>query len=274
MCPVALGETKRPNMDQKTFEKIVKDCEPYAEQIETFGLYMLNEPLLDRQLAERIKYAKKYGIKNTQIATNVDLLTKDRIQPLIESGLDEIILSIESIYPEKHEKIRVGSDLSKVKENFDELIRIKDRMASKSPRIYVRMLAFEKNPDSWKEYINYWQEKGADHVIIVNLHNWGGVYEQFDRPLVGINVCNYLWTMMVIQSDGNVSLCCLDPSGEYSLGNVHTESLYDIWHGEKFKAVREQFESKQLKKCLGCNWNPNEVIGMWDEKVDRLSIAP
>lgn len=274
MYPISLGETKRPNMSQETYEKIVKQCYPFVDQIQAFGLYMLNEPLLDKLLPERIAFAKKYGIKNTQIATNVDLLTKDKIELLIESGLDEIILSIESIYPEKHEKIRVGSNLSKIKENFEELIKIKNRLGRKNPRIYVRMLAFENDETVWKEYINYWKERGADYVIIVNLHNWGGIYSEFDRPNVGIDVCDYLWTMMVIQSDGNVSLCCLDPSGEYKLGNVHNESLYDIWHGKKFTKVREEFEKKQLAKCLNCNWNPNEVIGIWDEKVERLSITP
>ena len=274
MCPITLGENKRPDMSQEVFEKIVKECAKYSDFLQVFGLYMLNEPLLDQKLPERIALAKQYGIKTTQIATNVELLSNERIKALFNSGLDELILSIESIYPEKHEKIRVGSNFSRVLKNFENLIQFKKNNDVEKPKIIVRMLAFEQNKDVWEEYTNFWLEKGADHVIIVNLHNWGGKFKEFDRPLVGIDVCTYLWNMMVIQSDGNVSLCCLDSSGEFQLGNVKDESLYDIWHGKEFEHVRRLFKEKNITKCKNCNWNPNEFIGIWDKKIERLTLAP
>lgn len=274
MCPITLGENQRPDMSQELFEKIVNECALYSDQIQTFGLYMLNEPLLDINLPARIAFAKKQGIKTTQIATNVDLLSNERIESLLNSGLDEMILSIESIYPEKHEKIRVGSNFTRVLKNVENLIQLRKEFGTGKPKIYVRMLAFEQNKHVWKEYTNYWLEKGADHVIIVNLHNWGGKFKEFNRPLVGIDVCTYLWNMMVVQSDGNVCLCCLDSSGEYKLGNVKEESLYEIWHGKKFEEIRNQFKDKKVTKCKNCDWNPNEVIGTWDKKVERLTLAP
>jgi len=274
MCPITLGENKRPDMSQEVYEKIVKECADYSNYIQAFGLYMLNEPLLDQGLPKKIALAKQYGIKTTQIATNVDLLSNERIESLLNSGLDEMILSIESIYPEKHEKIRVGSNFARVLKNVENLIQLRKEFGTGKPKIYVRMLAFEQNKHVWKEYTDYWLEKGADHVIIVNLHNWGGKFKEFNRPLVGIDVCTYLWNMMVIQSDGNVCLCCLDSSGEYKLGNVKEESLYEIWHGKKFEEMRNQFKKKNVSKCLNCNWNPNEFVGMWDKKIERLTLAP
>jgi len=47
---------------------------------------------------------------------------------------------------------------------------------------------------------------------------------------------------MVILIDGRVPLCCLDYDGVYTLGNVYDESIYDIWHGEKYKLYRKNIK--------------------------------
>jgi len=74
------------------------------------------------------------------------------------------------------------------------------------------------------------------------LHNGGGT-EPFGRKVSYANSkCDYLWKSMVILIDGRVSLCCLDYDGVYTLGNVYDESIYDIWHGEKYKLYRKNIK--------------------------------
>jgi len=256
MCPITLGENTRPDMDLNLFEKTMKDCSEYADQILLLGIFLLNEPLLDLQLADKIKLAKKYGI-NTYIATNGELLSEDRILELLDSGLDQIVISIESNRAEVHEKIRVGANLDRVKQNIHNTLRLREKY--KNPiSIKLRPHVNEENRDELNDFKDYWLSQGVDQVAFPKLHNWGGKFGDINPEKVGINVCDQLWKMMVIQSDGNVCLCCLDSSGDYSLGNVAESSLYDIWHGEKYQDVRRQFSEKTLEKCLSCNWTPGD----------------
>lgn len=267
MCPITLGQTNRPNMNMELYEKIIKECSTYTEHIKTLGLFLLNEPLLDPTLAEKISLAKKHGIRHVHISTNGELLSKERSSALIESGLNQIIISIESLSENIHQKIRVGSHLEKIIENVDNLIELKKKFISTSPWIVVRMLSFDENRLERKEFVNYWIEKGVDLVSIQPAHNWGGIFKKIHPELVGINICDYLWSMMVIQSDGNVCLCCLDSSGEFKLGNVKDQTLYDIWHGKKFEEIRKQFLEKKAPKCINCNWTPGRDTFGYTSKI-------
>ena len=56
-------------------------------------LHNLGEPLLDRQLEDKIRYAKERKIKKVRIFTNGSLLTASRSRSLIQAGLDEFAAS-------------------------------------------------------------------------------------------------------------------------------------------------------------------------------------
>ena len=262
MCPISTGESKRPNMPFELYEKAIRECADYKDYLETVGLYLLNEPLLDRTLPEKIALAKSLGIKNVHIATNAELLTEDKINALVNAGIDKIILSIESLSSAIQEGIRRGSHLDRIKSNVDKLLRIKRERQLQGLHIQVRMLAFPQNQPEWESYSHYWIEKGASSVHLQPVHNWGGSFADINREEVGMNICNYLWSTLVIQSDGNACLCCLDFAGEFKLGNIKSESIYDIWHGKKFEDVRQQFQQKLLKKCTQCNFTPGKYISV------------
>lgn len=43
---------------------------------------------------------------------------------------------------------------------------------------------------------------------------------------------------MIIRPDGKVSLCCNDPLGKNTLGDVTKDTLVNIWHNDRFGMVR------------------------------------
>lgn len=260
MCPISAGENKRPAMPFELYEKAIRECAQYKNHIDTVGIYLMNEPLMDKSLPEKIALAKAVGVRHVHIATNAELLTEDRIDALIDAGIDLIILSIESLSSAVHETIRIGSHLETIKNNVDKLFSIKKERRLDKLQVEVRMLAFPENKGEWEAYAEHWLAKGATSVGLQAAHNWGGQFANIGAENVGINACNYLWTVLVIQSDGNVCLCCLDPAGEFKLGNIKDESIHDIWHGEKYAQVRMQFEQRAIGKCVNCNWSPGSYI--------------
>jgi len=84
------------------------------------------------------------------------------------------------------------------------------------------------------------------------------------RPWSG---CQRPYNLTYITSSGNVLSCCFAPFGHRSareyyeervLGNVFQESIADIWHGERYEAFRQTFEShtpaRHCSQC-GLNWS-------------------
>lgn len=54
-----------------------------------------------------------------------------------------------------------------------------------------------------------------------------------------IEFCQFPWTSMTIKSNGEAAMCVEHFNSEIILGNARTESLYDIWKGEKYRRFRE-----------------------------------
>ena len=85
-----------------------------------------------------------------------------------------------------------------------------------------------------------------------------------ERPWSG---CRRPYTLTYITSSGNVLSCCFAPFGHRSakeyheervLGNVFQEPIETIWHGERYNAFREAFESDHpARHCSQCgvNWS-------------------
>ena len=44
---------------------------------------------------------------------------------------------------------------------------------------------------------------------------------------------------MIVRPDGKVSLCCNDPLGKNTMGDLTKSTLCEIWYGERFQEVRK-----------------------------------
>ena len=67
--------------------------------------------------------------------------------------------------------------------------------------------------------------------------------------------CPFIFERLNIDSRGNVMVCGYDISGNTSMGNVNTESIRDIWHGEGFAFYRDKHlagRGKDIALCAGC----------------------
>lgn len=57
------------------------------------------------------------------------------------------------------------------------------------------------------------------------------------------NVCLMPWYGTGIRANGDVIPCCSGIAGHSRLGNVHSSSMIDIWHGDEYRKLRDKFES-------------------------------
>jgi MoaA/NifB/PqqE/SkfB family radical SAM enzyme len=79
------------------------------------------EPLLVKHLEDLIRYAKKKGML-CGITTNGTLLTKERFNSLIDAGVNNITVSLDSLKEEIHDDIRgVRGTYKKTLNNFNEI---------------------------------------------------------------------------------------------------------------------------------------------------------
>lgn len=85
-------------------------------------------------------------------------------------------------------------------------------------------------------------------------------------------ICNLPWDHAAIKARGVVT-CASQSRGrdELFFGNINESSFIEIWHGEKFQALRQQIQSHDAKLSYLCYTCPYKVEY---EDISKLSLKP
>ena len=241
------------------FEKIAVELSDYRGQVEKVSLYRDGEPLLDNKIPQRIRRLKDAGVKCLNISTNGSLLHK-KGKALLESGLDEIYINIDSLKKEVYEKIRVGLIFENIYENILGFIRLRDEL---NPDLVIRiqMIVQETNFDEVDDWVKHWEDKLSinDHIVAAKAHNWGsqiGVMDFKDEYDPNDVPCVSLWGTCIIHQNGTVVLCAIDTHEKMPIGNLHEQSIAEIWQNseelKKMRKVHLDGQREKVKMCDGC----------------------
>lgn len=261
MCPKGIKGTKSIQlMEDALFDKIVEEIRKYSEWIEMICLNSDGEPLLDRDIAGKIRRLKSVGIKHINISTNAQLLTPERIQELLESGLDDIRISLDGYTKQTFEKIRRGLNYDIVKENVLNLIHMRD-ISYSNMDIRIRMVELDENVDEREGWLRYWRAQTGDRdkVQLMPMHTWSGKIADEKREQIEFysdKPCVSVFSSFTINYDGKVQLCDSDIEQQEIMGDVKEKSIKEIWQGEKFEAVRRWHANaarNNVKICQGCD---------------------
>lgn len=104
----------------------------------------IGEPLLNRDLAPMIRHLKSRGVY-VVFNTNAALLTRRRQVELIESGLDELRVSLDGSTPETYLKVRGIPIFDRVVANVAEMVRTERELAAASPRLSFWVTGMREN---------------------------------------------------------------------------------------------------------------------------------
>lgn len=224
--------------------------------------YTFGEPLLVPYLLDIVTYGKKLGLVQV-LMTNGYYLSKDIALKLKIAGITNICVSIDSIFPEKHNcnrgvsnafemaisainnsieiGIKTGIGCTVTQDNMQELESI-ENMAHQLGVNYVSFLRERHNNmlrmGDFSSYYSYAEDcfkfpnkhrNVLFHDISLNpiihkLKNNQLISEEHAEKLCEMNSCHTPYTLS-IAPNGDVSHCNLC---FYVIGNIKTENLYTI----------------------------------------------
>ncbi len=255
MCPHSKLK-KFGNMNNDLYKKIIDNCKKL--KIKNLVLSFFGEPLIDKNLLERIKYAKSSGM-SVGFSSNASLLTKKWARDLIESGLDSITISLDGYSKETYEKIRLGLKFDVVKENILGLVEMKKKMNKQNPSINLVLVEMEENKREIKNFYGEWKNK-VQGINIINMRNWAGTIEKettkesfHSKKNMKRKPCVSIWTEMYVDWEGKVVLCCDDWNSSVILGDLNKQSIEEIWRGGKLNKIRQAHKNREFHKAPLCN---------------------
>ena len=268
-CRQSIADDSRPKgfMKIELLEKIAQDA---SDKVFLFQFVVTGEPLLHKQITQMLRVAKAAGLK-TNMHTNGTLLNEQMSEEIIRAGLDELSFSFDTADKEQYEKLRRGAKFDDVVNKMRTFMAVKKRLKSKTPMIIMQNLRiFWEDPSALefeKGYKELLKSMGMPVKFFVKHYvNPAGKYngsnfalgdpEKFFKPLgKTYTPCQQLWRRLSISWDGKVLGCCNDDGGEYLLGDLNTQSIMDVWNGERMIGFRQQHlkgEAKDLKLCKAC----------------------
>lgn len=264
MCIIFNSKRKPVKMEINSFRRILEKFLPYQQNIEYLTLHGWSEPLLDKELPEKVKISKELGFKGVGFASNCTELSESTSLRLLDSGLDTMICSIDGIKKETHESIREGTDFDKVVANVMNFIELRNKRGK--TRILIRFIRQESNKEEWDAYYEFWNkhisEDYGDQVVKFDIHNCAGELEHYDEYDVRGDIepvefhCDDLWDRLIILSDGTIAFCDADADGDYyELGNALEDDPIEVFNNEHFEHARRLMkEGKvfELERCRDC----------------------
>lgn len=221
-CPVNKNDDAREYkiMSEEVFKKIIQQLADinYSGKL---ALFSNNEPFLDSDILERHKYTrKKLPNARMHLFTNGTLLTVERFKELM-LYLDELIIDN---YQQDLKLIKPCQEIAEYCEWHPEL--------KKKVTIVLR----------------------KPHEILST--RGGDAPNRKDMISYGKERCILPYKQLIIRPDGKVSLCCNDPLGKNTLGDLTKESILEVWNGQKFRIVREALYRgrENWKHCTYCDY--------------------
>jgi len=283
MCIRNYIDVEKRHMQWDDFTTIVGKLDG-VEQISLAGM---GESLTHPRIFDAIRYCRKHGFK-TQLTTNALLLDTDDIRTrIIESGLERISFSIESVRSD----YAMGHANTKVHANIQRLIELKKTLHVSHPKVTLQPILFSDKIEDVYEIIRWGAEHEVDRINVVRVdlrfvpnlkrptvQEERNIYRKFaalrkqyniridclqDQIFDGVlgflykhgkkllrldSWCYRFQDFIYINVNGDVHPCCY--SKEQIMGNLLKNDLRSIWHGERFRHLRSnQSQYAYCKKC-------------------------
>lgn len=278
VCETGSGELGRASrhMTLNEFGTIIGKA---GAHINTLMFYFMGEPFLNRDAYRMILAAKKAGIPWVTVCTNGEAVDPGQ---LVTSGLDEVSFQIGGMSQGTHAAYRINGDLEHVLRNLKETVRIKRDRRSRL-RIVCGFILMRHNEHELASFRHVMSEIGVDEAQIVDpcvrTVEQGERYLPSDRShwyydpdafragklrprRIPGNTCPWIYYSLAIQASGDVVPCCRDPKGEFVMGNILSQSLEEIWNGERYRAFRSELRTNQarMKICRLCSGYPASAL--------------
>ena len=239
-------------MDLDLFKKVIDEAHSGGTQAIT--LASRGEPTLHPKFGEMLEYCSGKFLE-LKINTNATKLPEDLIKKIIESGVTEVVFSVDSYEKANYEKIRVKGIFEHVVSNIQRFQKIRDTSYPNS-KCATRVSGVKVDKDQDPELFKKFWEPYVDHVAMVELRERWDTYNN-PLELVGSGPCALLWERMYVWYDGTCNVCDIDYKSLLSPGSLKNKSIKEIWHSDAYTELRENHKRDLREKCFPCDRCPH-----------------
>ena len=268
-----LSAVKRPSgfMRPELFKKVVDSLREFPQKVSVLHLYKDGEPMLNKQLPNMIRYAKEQNVaRSIETTSNGFLLNVRKAIELIESGLDQIKISVQHVDDKAYRELtRTNASYERVLGNVETLYNEKIRRNSHL-KISAKIIDWDLK-DSQRRRFRKDFGPVTDSIIMDSPMGWsfselrdftlgtgiGTGKDGFSPIKTSRKICSWPFKNLAVNFNGLVSVCCVDWSWGTVVGNASEQGLMEIWNGNslyEFRIKHIKGERFKIDACANCHY--------------------
>jgi len=268
LCPTGSDALTRAKgrMSMREFVRLMDESGDYLLHI---SLWNVGEPFMNEHFIDMVRYAKG---KNIYVitSTNGHFMAEDtKVRELVQSGLDEIILSMDGASEETYSRYRKKGAFHTVVDGLKLLAKTKETVGSTRPLIDLQFIVMRHNEHEIEQMMALAKRLKVNRLTLKTVQVTSAeeaeaflpastelrryLYRNGRLTMKGKpkNDCRWLWFCPVVNWDGTVVPCCFDKDNEFPLGNVFEgRTVKEIWHGDRYAALRKRILTARNKTAL------------------------
>ena len=251
-------------MDRDLYHSIVDQSIEMG--IRRYSVYLMNEPMLDRELPERVAYitARIKKPQYVKVTSHGGLLTERMAKGLLDSGLSKLKISVQSLRADTYRRI-MGLSLEKTLKNIDRFLALKKKGGYKRPKLEIVMVDSVQTHNEIPRIRQYWLDRNIK-LYIEPVENRADQHNIRDtavgaQKLTAFSWCRRLMEQIYILYDGRMLQCCADWEQQSVMGDLTKDRLSDIWHGKLYSDYRRRFAGGDVSGmiCACCRKQAKEA---------------
>jgi radical SAM protein with 4Fe4S-binding SPASM domain len=254
----------KPFMDEITFKKIADECGKHGAWIRISGG---GEPMLHPQAIELIEYAKKVGAK-IGLITNGSKFNETNSLRIVKAKVDMVEFSVDAADSETYAWARKGLNWGGLLDNVNQMVRLRNQIDSPTKIIASGInqngVDIDLVEKFWRPLVDNFQKRKYLTWSFNDPSNSADPLPYLE-PLDN-TPCPFIFERLNIDSRGRIMLCGYDISATTNMGNIHKQSIQEVWNGKEFNFYRKKHLEKkgnEIEMCKNCpdwkyrSWNHN-----------------
>ena len=285
LCPSGNGQMTRTRgtMELADYKELIDQAGDYLVLL---MLWNQGEPFINKCFVEMVRYARDKGIPTLTSTNGHYIRDLEQARAVVESGLDEIIVSLDGVDQQTYEKYRVGGEIDRVLDGARLLAQAKRELGSRTPLVNLQFIVFSHNEGDLEAAEGIAQEVGADKLLVKTAQVYSSAeaeeflpqteaFRRYDPDVAAdgelavkgqpARGCKVLWYSSMVNWNGAVAPCCFDKDVDFELGRAFASPpgaqangrlpFKDIWHGQAYMDFRERVlaDRAAFDMCRNCS---------------------
>lgn len=269
------------HMPWDTFMKTVDALKEFPRKIKAITVGGQGEPLCNPRFAEMVDVLSRAEVaEDISVITNALLLTKKRIEEIVDAGLNRMFVSLQGMTSEKYKEVcGTGLDFDKF---VDTLTYMYEYSRGKCQlNIKIADIALEEGDKErfFEKFGNICDTihietikplyADVDYTELLGQNASDMTTTRFGRPHRKQKACYLSFYMMCVNPLGEIRPCGAPFSACPALGNIADTTLVEAWNSEaRREFLLAMLEGRRFENpvCKDCDY-PNDVP-MEEDEID------